>query len=662
VGSRLVAETPPKISVQTKACLRRIYFFDSFAGQTQRTVFIHQLHKICQDIIPIKPKNLEATLPASWGVSQAIALPLLSKFYALEHDQGEGIALYLDPRMVVESVLKEFDVMNDASFVSESALPLGETAYFFINPSSMEYLSFKSQLSQIKEVGYAHACEYMIPKEFFATEQDSFAPGESITKIHSCISIDKRPWYVADAPAEKIWLSQLNEVMYAGLITTQILKKDSEKLHTRPSLISQLVLRNSSAGPLGEASSSMDVDFIPQEIRVPKQRLKKVRGASAGRHAYWFLLSKWNLFLKTLPQPVKVHVRRVTSIVHIIYSRLTIYPFGFAFSKIRFHWFHRDEADRGLKLDIAFILKRKTVDRIQEMICCEIVKKHECRVSVHYEESQGSLPLAKVYFFTDFYHYVKSLARYPQLWGAKKYVLFTYTRPMGKFKWAGVRYALNQTNRVLSMSSNAAKWLIKNGVTPNKVQIVLGGANPEQYKTKERGSKVVGFNAACYPRKAPERMYQIIKAMPECEFILLSPIQPKIVKRHSGEGRWVDFARFKELQAMSNFTYVEVPYSEFADHYRRMDVFVSTTLLDGGPLSILEAMMSNAVPVASRAGFAEDLIQHENNGYLFDANEKSPQVCELIRRALKHKGDIRSTVEHLTWENYFEGIRHEMGV
>jgi glycosyltransferase involved in cell wall biosynthesis len=83
-----------------------------------------------------------------------------------------------------------------------------------------------------------------------------------------------------------------------------------------------------------------------------------------------------------------------------------------------------------------------------------------------------------------------------------------------------------------------------------------------------------------------------------------------------------------------------------------MDIFVSTAKLEGGPIPLVEAMMCNVVPVASKTGFAPDLIIHGENGFMFDINSSVETICELIEQAYKVKTDVRKTVEKLSWENF----------
>jgi glycosyltransferase involved in cell wall biosynthesis len=67
-------------------------------------------------------------------------------------------------------------------------------------------------------------------------------------------------------------------------------------------------------------------------------------------------------------------------------------------------------------------------------------------------------------------------------------------------------------------------------------------------------------------------------------------------------------------------------------------------------------MMSNAVPVASRTGFAPDLIEHGKNGYVFDLDAPAERIAALIEKAFELEGDVRETVEQYSWDAFSSAV------
>jgi glycosyltransferase involved in cell wall biosynthesis len=67
-------------------------------------------------------------------------------------------------------------------------------------------------------------------------------------------------------------------------------------------------------------------------------------------------------------------------------------------------------------------------------------------------------------------------------------------------------------------------------------------------------------------------------------------------------------------------------------------------------------MMSNAVPVASRTGFAPDLIRHGKNGFLFDLDASAKEIAGMIEAAFDLPTDVRETVERYDWDAFSAAI------
>jgi glycosyltransferase involved in cell wall biosynthesis len=105
---------------------------------------------------------------------------------------------------------------------------------------------------------------------------------------------------------------------------------------------------------------------------------------------------------------------------------------------------------------------------------------------------------------------------------------------------------------------------------------------------------------------------------------------------------------------------MNVPYEQYPSIYRDMDVFVSVSRLEGGPIPLVEAMMSNVTPVVSNTGFASDIIEHGKNGFIFSTDATASEVAHLVRRALTQQCPTRTTVENLNWKSLSATIWQDM--
>ena len=70
-------------------------------------------------------------------------------------------------------------------------------------------------------------------------------------------------------------------------------------------------------------------------------------------------------------------------------------------------------------------------------------------------------------------------------------------------------------------------------------------------------------------------------------------------------------------------------------------------------------MACNCYPVVSETGFASDIINHGENGFLFDPNASSKEVIELIVQAKALSDvDITSTVRSLSWSSFVKSFNN----
>ena len=248
------------------------------------------------------------------------------------------------------------------------------------------------------------------------------------------------------------------------------------------------------------------------------------------------------------------------------------------------------------------------------------------------------LPPARTYFVL-MHNYLPAYVRSnPWLLTRRTIVYFTHREKAG-VAWRELVDLFNRIEYVVCMNSRDRDCLVAAGVKEQKVRTIIGGADPAVFKPHTRGGGAVGFCSSYYARKNPATVEAIVRAMPGTKFILL--------------GRnWERYGNWNRMKNLVNLEYVVVPYRQYPEWYEKMDVFVSPSLLEGGPIPLLEAMFCNAVPVASRTGFAPDVIRHGVNGYLHDIGAPADEICRQIKTALNFNGDIRSSVLKYSWDSF----------
>lgn len=259
--------------------------------------------------------------------------------------------------------------------------------------------------------------------------------------------------------------------------------------------------------------------------------------------------------------------------------------------------------------------------------------------SAYFHAKLRDLPEADGYYFIYPHYFCRAMRHNPQILRKKNIVMFTHAHYTTSYSKTHIAWCLNLADKVICLNSQVKEDLIGIGIKPEKLEVIHIASDPEFFYSHERKNGDVGFCSNFGERKNPELVFQIIKNMPQKHF-------------HIFGKNWENFDKFPQLEKLKNFTYHNNrDYSEFPELYSKIDTFVSPSILEGGPVPILESMLSNCVPVASKTGFCPDIIKHGENGFLFDIDASYKDVIPLIEDADTIKIDIRETALEYSWEN-----------
>ena len=302
-------------------------------------------------------------------------------------------------------------------------------------------------------------------------------------------------------------------------------------------------------------------------------------------------------------------------------------------------WFIKKNINKPVR-DIVYIARQKDKDWIFGAKVRRLSKYSELNASIHYHDKLRNIPDADGYYFIYQNYFCRCLRSKPSIVGKKNVVMFTHPNWSKKYSKTHVVWCFNKAaDYIICLNSDVKRQLIEAGVRPEKLVVMHIATSSEFFYGHERGTGGVGFCSTYSDRKNPDLVFDLIENHPKRHFYLI--------------GRnWENDKRFAEVSKLSNFTYFNnEPYDNYPDLYYKIDVFVSPSFLEGGPVPVLEAMMSNCVPVASDTGFSSDLIRQGENGYVFSTDATYKEVIPLIEKAFEIQTDIRKTVLDYTWQN-----------
>lgn len=315
------------------------------------------------------------------------------------------------------------------------------------------------------------------------------------------------------------------------------------------------------------------------------------------------------------------------------------------FATIFLNLFRNDNDSIKRVKTVTYIAREKDSTWIFGAKVRRLSKNSKLDAKVHLHNKLRNLPDTDGYFYIYQNYFCRCLRSTPSIIYKKNIVMFTHPNWSKKYSKTHVVWCLNQADYVICLNSNIKKYLIECGVKPEILVVIHIATSDSKFQKHDRKkTSIVGLCSGHHVRKNPDLIFNIIKNHQKREFWLLG-------------SNWHRYPRFEEILAFPNFKYLEdQPYEKFPEFYDKVNVFLSPSLLEGGPVPLLEAMMSNCIPVASKTGFSEDIIEHGKNGYLFDTDANYNEVIQLIEEAFRNDNEIRSTVSEHTWKRCSEKI------
>jgi glycosyltransferase involved in cell wall biosynthesis len=164
----------------------------------------------------------------------------------------------------------------------------------------------------------------------------------------------------------------------------------------------------------------------------------------------------------------------------------------------------------------------------------------------------------------------------------------------------------------------------------SKFLVIPNGVEWDRFKPVERprNKKVkILFIGRLIPRKGFER---VIRALPEVQEKARETFEVEVVGSGEHRKKLDDLAQ--ELGVVEQIKYVgTVPYDQLEKSYQRADIFVLTSLSEGMPSVILEAMGCGLPVVASDVGGNNELVKDGWNGYLIRGDDSSKLASDLVQ-------------------------------
>jgi glycosyltransferase involved in cell wall biosynthesis len=196
------------------------------------------------------------------------------------------------------------------------------------------------------------------------------------------------------------------------------------------------------------------------------------------------------------------------------------------------------------------------------------------------------------------------------------------------------KHILAHIDRLYPIAETSARELAKQGAAPDRIDTSRLGSLDHDLLTRasypaESTLRIVSVSNF-YPVKRVDLIAGAIRALSE------SLPDRQVVWHHFGEGYLKETVRVgmgaTDLPKLTYKFWGQVSNQALFDYYKThaVDLFINLSHSEGIPVSIMEALSWGIPIVATRVGGTDEIVSHQQNGYLLGADPTLGQILEGI--------------------------------
>jgi glycosyltransferase involved in cell wall biosynthesis len=222
-----------------------------------------------------------------------------------------------------------------------------------------------------------------------------------------------------------------------------------------------------------------------------------------------------------------------------------------------------------------------------------------------------------------------------------------------------IRKVLHEADAIVGVSHALVDRMIKLGASPDRCYYIPNGVDLNAFHP-------VNGSSSGYPAR---RLLAVGNLKTEKGFDLLLEATKILTSEHpdlrlsivgSGSEESRLMARCGQLGIQDHVKFLgAIPHREMPEQYRGADIFCLSSLREGCPNVIMEALATGIPVAATRVGGVPELVKDGVNGFL--AKDLSPEaIAHAITQVMEQAwipDEIRSTVESRSWDMVADEIQ-----
>jgi sugar transferase (PEP-CTERM/EpsH1 system associated) len=181
----------------------------------------------------------------------------------------------------------------------------------------------------------------------------------------------------------------------------------------------------------------------------------------------------------------------------------------------------------------------------------------------------------------------------------------------------------------VSVSNDLHQWLINSvGIPPSKALLIQNGINTERFNLAKTMSQQLRF--AIVARITPVKDHlNLLHAFTLLKEALDAEKMPALVIVGEGEQR-TQLESYCQEHNLDTVSFLGAR-DDIANILSQTDVFVLSSIAEGIPMTILEAMSAKTPIVATRVGGIPEVVEHAKEGFLVEKSNSADLAQGLLR-------------------------------
>ena len=225
---------------------------------------------------------------------------------------------------------------------------------------------------------------------------------------------------------------------------------------------------------------------------------------------------------------------------------------------------------------------------------------------------------------------------------------------INKFKKLWIKYIIKKASYVICDSSRLKTKMIEMGTNEKKISITMFGVDTDLYKKRNR----ILLNKEIFigSNRKFETVYDLKTLLYAAKKLLKFSKNIKFLLAGDGSLRneLESFVKKNNLESHIKFLGL-LNKDEMINFYNSIDLYISTSLSDGGlSSSIAEAMSFERIVIAANNSDNKKWIEHEINGFIFE-NSNYNQLFNILQKIINEKEnytDLPEAARKIIVKNY----------